>query len=224
MTDLADLPVLDKHRIIGAGCTRLRVAVDAERIRREVAALPDSMWGSKGGRGGVHNRAEAIWLRGHAPAEKRWPIEERDPFRLLPTLRELVMVTIPAPPMRCLLARLAAGSQVPAHADSGEYFVRTLRLHVPVITNPGVKMFADGRVYAMHPGEVWALDNSGIHGVINDDPRQARTHMIVDYLPSPGLLDLLAAADRGLGLEDAAVTRRFEEAYLAGAGPPGAGQ
>lgn len=224
MTELADLPVLDKHRIIGAGCARLRLAVDAERIRGEVAALPDAMWGSRGGRGGVHNLAEAIWLRGHAPAERRWPIEERHPFQLLPTLRELVMGTIPAPPMRCLLARLAAGSMVPAHADSGEYFARTLRLHVPIITNPGVKMFADGRVYAMRPGEVWALDNSGIHGVINDDPGLARTHMIVDYLSSPGLLELLAAADRALGIEDAAVTRRFEEAYQPEAAPAGSGQ
>ena len=216
MVDLATLPVLDKFSLIGAGCARLPLRVDAERIRAEVDALPAHLWGNRGGRGGVHDRAAAVWLRGHAPAERRDSIDEREPFAWLPTLRELVMSTIAAPPMRCLLARLPAGCSVPAHTDNGPYFARTLRLHVPVITSPAVAMFADGLVYHMQPGEVWALNNSAVHGVLNDDPVQARTHMIVDFLPSDGLRDLLRSADRGLGLAVPGVDARFEAMHRAG--------
>lgn len=218
MQDVSSLPVVDKSAWIGAGCARLGLTVDAARVRAEVDALPDAFWGSRGGRGGVHDRAEAVWLRGHAPAERRPGIEEREPFALLPSLRQLVMERIPAEPMRCLLARLPAGGTVPAHADSGPYFARTLRLHVPVVTSPAVKMYSDGRVYHMQPGEVWALNNAAIHGVLNDDPRQARTHLIVDFLPSAALRALLAAADRELGVEMPEVSARFEEIYRASHG------
>lgn len=217
MVDLAALPVLDKFALIGAGCARLPLRVDAGRISAEVDALPASLWGSRGGRGGVHDRAAAIWLRGHAPAERRDGIEEREPFAWLPTLRELVMSTIPAPPMRVLLARLPAGCSVPAHTDNGPYFARTVRLHVPIVTSPGVVMFSDGAVYRMQPGEVWALNNSAIHGVLNDDPAQARTHMIADFLPSDGLRELLRAADRGLGVAVPEVQARLEALHRAGA-------
>lgn len=217
MVDLATLPVLDKFALIGAGCARLPLRVDARQIRAEVDALPAQLWGSRGGRGGVHDRAAAVWLRGHAPAERRDTLDERETFASLPTLRELVMSTIAAPPMRCLLARLPAASSVPAHTDNGPYFARTVRVHVPVITSPEVVMYADGLVYHMQPGEVWALNNSAIHGVLNDDPVQARTHMIVDFLPSEGLLELLRGADRGLGRAVPGVDARFETMHRASA-------
>jgi quercetin dioxygenase-like cupin family protein len=216
MQDLASLPEIDKFEWIGAGCARLPIAVDASQVRAEVDALPAEWWGSRGGRGGVHDRAEAIWLRGYAPAERRPEIDEREPFARLPTLRRLVMETIPATPLRCVLARLAAGAVVPAHADSGAYFVRTLRFHVAVITSPAVIMYADERVYHMAPGEVWALNNAAIHGVLNDDSSQPRTHLIVDFVPSGPLRALLDRADRGLGVVMPEITARFEAIYRAG--------
>jgi hypothetical protein len=216
MQDLASPPEIDKFEWIGSGCARLPVTVDASQVRAEVDALPAGLWGTRGGRGGVHDRAEAIWLRGYAPADRRPEIDEREPFLRLPTLRRLVMETIPARPMRCVLARLAAGAVVPAHADSGPYFARTLRFHVAVITSPAVTMYSGERVYRMSPGEVWALNNAAIHGVLNDDPAQARTHLIVDFLPSEPLRDLLNRADRDLGVEMADITARFEAIYRAG--------
>src|SRR5437016_2818694 len=76
MLDLSTHPVLDKVALIGA-CARLPLRCDAERLRAEVAALPASLWGTRGGRVGVHNAAQAIFLRGHAPAEGPRPIEDR---------------------------------------------------------------------------------------------------------------------------------------------------
>lgn len=213
--DLDVLPVIDKHLLIGA-CVRLPPRFDGERLAAEVNALPRELWGCRSGRGGVHDRADAIFLRGYAPAEGSKPLEDRPPLALLPTVRELIGRTIPAPPMRCVLARLAPGANIPSHADAGRYLDRTIRLHVAVITNPRVVMFVEGKVYNMQPGEIWAMNNSGTHGVLNDDPEHARTHLICDFLPSPALIQLIAAGEPDLGVENPEVLRRFEELYLAG--------
>lgn len=198
MLDLPGHPLLKKDLLVGA-CSRLPTTCDASRLAQEVSALPLSLWGNRGGRVGVHSAAEAIFLRGYAPAEGDKPIEERPAMHELPYLRSLIHELIPAPPQRCLLARLGAGITIAPHIDRAPYFGKTLRLHVPVVTHSDALMYCDGQVYRMAAGEVWALNNSAVHAVWNQHAERSRTHLICDYLPSDGLLDLLAAADRTLG-------------------------
>ncbi|MEO6690118.1 MAG: aspartyl/asparaginyl beta-hydroxylase domain-containing protein, partial [Dokdonella sp.] len=177
--------VIDKTALIGA-CARLPLRVDAARLSAEVEALPDSMWETRGGRLGPHDAARAIFLRGYAPAEGRdKPIEDRDAFAHVPYAREIITQLMPASAQRCLLARLPAGAIVPPHSDIGPYFLKTIRIHVPVTTHPSAWMYCDGLVFHMLPGEVWALNNSAQHAVWNADEKLARTHMICDYLPTP---------------------------------------
>ncbi|MBV6417356.1 MAG: hypothetical protein CMLOHMNK_02018 [Steroidobacteraceae bacterium] len=195
MLDLADQPVIDKARWIG-GCTRLPLAVDAARLAAEVASLPASLWGTRGGRIGVHTPAEAIFLRGHAPAEGELPIDDRPPLAQLPYAREIITTLIPAPAQRCLLARLPGGAIIAPHIDQAPYFAKTIRIHVPVETHERAWMIAAGRRYRMAAGEVWALNNSAPHAVENGDPGRARTHLICDFLPAPPLLALLACGER----------------------------
>lgn len=198
MRDLPGQPPLDKAQLIG-GCVRLPLAVDAARLAAEVAALPATLWGTQGGRVGVHRAAEAIFLRGYAPAEGERPIEDRAPLALLPYVREIVTTLLGAPVQRCLLARLPGGAVVVPHIDQAPYFASTIRIHVPVETHGQVWMLASGRRYQMATGEVWALNNSAPHGVRNDHASCARTHLIGDFLPSASLLALLAQGDRTLG-------------------------
>lgn len=198
MIDLADHPVIDKAALLG-GCVRLPLAVDAGALQAEVAALPAELWGTTGGRVGVHSAAEALFLRGYAPAEGPKPIEDRPPLKLLPTIRALIEQRIPAPPLRALLAKLPAGATIPVHVDHPPYFQRTLRVHVPIVTNDQVAMLSAGRAYAMKPGEVWVLNNSTYHGVWNRHSSEARIHLICDFLPTPELLALIAAGERDLG-------------------------
>jgi hypothetical protein len=195
MLDLPGHPVIDKALLIG-GCTRLPLAVDAARLAGEVAALPAEYWGSQGGRIGVHASAEAIFLRGHAPAEGDRPIEERPPLALLPYVRSLVTALIPAPAQRCLLARLPGGAMIAPHIDQAPYFAKTIRIHIPVETHERAWMIAAGRRFRMAAGEVWALNNSAPHAVENADLERARTHLICDFLPTPALLELLVRGER----------------------------
>ena len=205
MLDLPDAAILDKARLIG-GCRRLPASVDATRLAAEISRLPPSAWGSTAGRVGVHRAAEAIFLRGHAPAAGDLPIEDRPVASELPCPRRLIAELIDAPVQRCVLARLPPGATIAPHRDDGApYFAKTIRIHVPIVSNELAFMLCDGSNYRMRPGEIWAIDNGAIHAVWNAHRTIERIHLICDYLPSGCLLDLLARGDQGLGRNIAAV-------------------
>lgn len=214
MLNIPGQPILDKHKLIGR-CSLLPVGVDAERLRHEVLALPGSLWGSRGGRVGVHSAAEAIFLRGWAPAAGELPIEEQPPLALMPYVRELIEGGIASRPMRCLLAKLPAGAAIAPHVDQAPYFGQTIRIHIPIITSERCLMYADGVVYRMRTGQVWALNNSAVHAVWNADGVASRTHLICDFLPDDRLTRLLEEADRGLGQPDPSFPESVRQ-YLAG--------
>ena len=208
MLSLPDHPVIDKQALVG-GCTRLRLRIDAERLRREIEALPAEAWGDRGGgRIGVHKPAEAIFLRGHAPADGELPIEDRPVLEALPYARHVIEEMVPATPLRCLVARLAAGAVIHPHRDEPDYFAKTLRLHFPVVTDPSVAMVAQGLAYTMQAGEAWVLNNSNMHSVLNGWDRP-RTHMICDFLPSPELCAMIRDGERNLGRHNAALLARI---------------
>jgi len=157
------------------------------------------VWGGSGGRVGVHSAAEALFLRGHAPAQGPLPIEDRPVLNLLPYARSIIEELLGAPPMRCLLARLPADTVIAPHIDRAPYFSKTLRIHVPVETHELSWMLCAGEGYVMREGEVWALNNCAVHAVWNEHRSLSRTHMICDFLASPALLDLLERGERTLG-------------------------
>ena len=103
------------------------------------------------------------------------------------------------------MARRRAGARITGHIDLAPYFAKTIRIHVPVVTNDDAWMYCAGLSFRMQSGEVWALNNSATHGVWNAHATEARTHLICDFLPSPGLLDLLGRAERDLGAPNAQV-------------------
>jgi Aspartyl/Asparaginyl beta-hydroxylase len=198
MLELSGQPLLNKGDMVGA-CIRLPLRFDAPRLALEIDSLPKNYWGTTGGRVGVHRAAESVFLRGHAPAEGDLPIEDRPPLSHLPYVRNIIQVQIPAPPMRCLLARLPGGSLVAMHVDRAPYFAQTIRLHIAVTTHDRAFMYCGGHCYVMQPGELWALNNNAPHGVWNADETRARTHLICDFLPTAALRQLLAEGERDLG-------------------------
>ena len=208
MLNLPDHAVLDKIALIG-GCAKLPITFDVARAVTEISALPQSFWGSRGGRVGVHNPAQAVFLRGYAPAEGNLPVEDREALSHLPYLRELIEQVIPAQPLRCLLALLPGGSVIAPHIDKADYFAKTLRIHFPITSHEQVWMYCEGLNYQLRPGEIWALNNSAGHGVLNADAERSRLHMICDFLPSPELIALLARSDKGLAQRNAEVESRL---------------
>lgn len=208
MLDIPGQPVLNKSALVGA-CARLPIRVDGARLLAEVEQLPAATWGTSGGRVGVHAAAQAVFLRGFAPAEGDKPIIDRPPLEQLPYARWIISTLIAAPAQRCLLARLPAAGHIAPHVDRAPYFSKTIRIHVPVETHDSAYMVCAGRCYLMRPDEVWALNNCAEHGVWNAHPTRSRTHLICDFLPSSSLLELLSSSDRALGQEQPHVTQYF---------------
>ena len=191
--------MVDADTAAGGGCTH----------------CPPRSGARRPGRVGVHRAADAVFLRGHAPAEGDLPIEDRPALDRLPYARTLIERSIGGQPLRCLLARLPAGASIAPHIDRAPYFAKALRLHFPVETHERAWMVCGGPEFLMRPGEAWALNNSTLHAVWNAHPTLARTHMICDFLPSPALLVLLPRADRSLGRTVPEV-----DAHLAGLARP----
>lgn len=208
MLDIPGQPVLNKSTLVG-GCARLPIRVDGERLLEEVQQLPSSVWGTSGGRVGVHAAAQAVFLRGFAPAEGDKPIADRPVLEQLPYVKWIIADLIAAPAQRCLLARLPANGFVAPHIDRAPYFGKTIRIHIPVETHDCVYMLCAGQCYVMRRDEVWALNNCAEHAVWNAHPSLSRTHLICDFLPGSHLLELLSSSERALGQERPQVTQYF---------------
>jgi hypothetical protein len=92
------------------------------------------------------------------------------------------------------LMRLGPGARVLEHQDYNigvDYgFVR---LHVPVITGPGIEFVLGGEPLHMRPGECWYLDVWNAHTVMNPGPG-TRIHLVVDCVIDPAFLGMLVAA------------------------------
>jgi hypothetical protein len=208
MLDIPGQSVLNKALLLG-GCVRLPLQVDAARLRTEIANLPVSVWGTTGGRVGVHTAVEALFLRGYAPAEGDKPVADRPVLKHLPYVHSIIRNLIPAPPLRCLIARMAGGASIAPHIDRAPYFSKTLRVHVPVETHERVWMMCAGLSYTMREGEIWMLNNCASHAVWNAHASASRTHLICDFLPTAALLELLARGERHLGRRILEVERYF---------------
>jgi hypothetical protein len=206
MLDLPGLPVLDKARLVG-GCLRCQLTIDARDCVRR-SNPPAALWQGTGGASACTRWRRPFPARlraGRGPEAHRG----RPPLAQLPYARSIIEELIGAYPLRCLLARLPPGAVIDPHIDKAPYFAKSLRVHMPVVTNAQAWMYCAGLSYKMLPGEVWVLNNSDMHGVWNASTEQARVHMICDFEPSPALLERMARGERHLGVDDPGVRERL---------------
>ena len=84
---------------------------------------------------------------------------------------------------RVQLAKLNPGTKIKEHCDTSALLTAAHRIHVPVISNPGVAFFIDGDNQSIKPGGIYEINNRLLHSVENNGST-ARTHLIIDYLPA----------------------------------------
>jgi DNA-binding phage protein len=90
------------------------------------------------------------------------------------------------------LLRLGAGSIIHEHCDHDLGQPGSdLRLHIPLLSPPGVEFLLDGQQVSMQPGECWFLDLSRPHRVSNSSSLP-RVHLVLDCLPQEWLLQAIA--------------------------------
>ena len=59
-----------------------------------------------------------------------------------------------------MLVKLKAGGKIPLHIDSGEYFDRGRRIHIPLQTNRKVVFHLGDRKFHMKKRIIYELDNT----------------------------------------------------------------
>lgn len=110
------------------------------------------------------------------------------------------------------LMRLMPGSRILEHCDPGlDAGEGTARLHVPLLTGPGVDFRLNGSTVSMAVGECWYLRFADPHSAANRG-EEPRVHLVLDCTVNTWLADLLAA------LRDVTPALASGPARLAGSG------
>jgi quercetin dioxygenase-like cupin family protein len=174
---------------------RLPLAVDAARLAGEVAALPATAWAAhpQGYAGNTAVRLISAHGReddGIAGAMAPTPHLARCPY-----IRQ-VLARFQTVFGRSRLMRLAAGAEVPQHADINYHWHTRVRIHIPVVTNPAVEFWCEEEKVHMAAGEVWIFDNWRQHRVLNGGSED-RIHVVADTAGSSEFWDLAFAEPPG---------------------------
>jgi hypothetical protein len=127
----------------------------------------------------------SLALRGHDDiTRENWledlPVHDTadlQPWRSMQRLLHRAKAAIMAEPIaqqylsgemaRAMISRLDPGSTIFWHVDSGPYHQRTIRFHLPLVTNPGCLMYSGPQVQHMAVGSLWFFDNHVPHSAAN---------------------------------------------------------
>jgi hypothetical protein len=179
---------------------QLPIRFCAETLAREVHALPPEAWTPhpQGYRG---NEAVALVSPdGGINDDMAGEMAATEYLRACPYVMD-VMAELDGVWGRSRLMGLGAGAEVPIHVDVHYYWRTHLRLHIPVVTNPGVRFTCGDETVHMAPGECWAFDSFRRHRVENSGAEK-RVHLVLDTVGNERLWDMLAQAELGVKPSD----------------------
>ncbi len=166
----------------------------ARTLAAEVAALPPSAWLAHPGRIMGNDAVPLITPDGTITNAFAGPMAPTDHLRACPYILE-IMADLEAVWGRSRLMGLAPGAIVPEHVDVGHYWRTHLRIHIPVVTNPGVAFTCEGETVNMAAGECWIFDSFRIHDVRNSGSEK-RIHLVLDTVGGEKLWDLMREGER----------------------------
>ncbi|MEA3064695.1 MAG: hypothetical protein QOJ27_1141 [Sphingomonadales bacterium] len=175
---------------------QLPISFDAEPLAAEVRALPDSAWDPHP-TGFAGNEAVRLVTPGGEPTDAiEGPMAPTEHLRRCPRIQE-VMRALGAVWGRSRLMALAPGAEVPAHVDAHYYWRTHLRIHIPVITNPGVIFSCGDESVHMAAGQCWVFDSFRWHDVQNRGSER-RIHLVLDTVGGERLSGLIETAQAGI--------------------------
>ena len=104
------------------------------------------------------------------------------------------------PPGDAAASWAGGGAVLPEHVDVHYYWRTHFRVHIPVITNPGVAFTCAGETVHMEAGECWLLNSFYSHSVANRGD-ETRVHLVLDTVGSGPFWDMIEASLRGASEE-----------------------
>ncbi len=177
---------------VGRPLLKLPIRFCGETLAREVTALPADAWVEHPQKFDGNIAVPLISPGGEITHLASGPMGPTQWLRQCPYILEILQA-LPSTWGRSRLMGLHAGAIVPEHVDVHYYWRTHLRIHVPVITNPGVGFTCAGETVHMKPGECWLLDSFYRHSVANGGD-ETRIHLVLDTVGSGPLWDLIQAA------------------------------
>ena len=174
---------------------RLPIRFDVEALQAEVRALPRHAWVPHPNHFPGNDAVRLITSRGEPSDVFDGVMAPTEFLGMCPYVME-IMAELGGVWGRSRLMGLAPGAEVPAHIDSHYYWRTHLRIHIPVITNPGVEFTCGGETVHMQAGECWVFDSFRRHEVHNRGSEH-RVHLVLDTVGGGRLWDLVQSADSG---------------------------
>jgi hypothetical protein len=185
---------------------KLDINFDHHAILAEVQSLGDDVWTFHGFHGTGHKVLRLYSTNGtlknqngkenHSLVPPFLPTDylERMPYTAS------VLDAFGVSPCRTRFAELAPGAIITPHRDLHPNWFDKVRLHIPIVTHPDVKVHVWGRgpelraddLESIHmaPGEAWVFNIWDVHAVTNVSD-VTRIHLVADFQPQGRLFDLM---------------------------------
>ena len=158
---------------------QLPVLFDAERLQREIEALPEGAWRPHPNNLPGNDALPLITKNGEAGNDSLSGVMKPTPYLLDCPYMMDVLDSLGATWGRSRLMRLSGASEVTPHIDTEYYWRDHMRVHVPIVTQPTVRFCCGDEEVNMAAGECWVFDTWSLHSVHNDETR-ARIHLVAD--------------------------------------------
>lgn len=170
---------------------QLPLLFDAAALCTEIEAIGEHAWMPHPQGFAGNSMLPLVAVEGD-PANESFvgPMAPTAHLRRCPYLSQAI-ASLGCVPGRSRLMRLAGQAEVKRHADQGYYWTERVRVHVPVVTQPGVRFECGGAAVHMAAGECWIFDTWRQHRVLNDTP-DTRIHLVVDTVGGGDFWSLVA--------------------------------
>lgn len=178
---------------------RLPIRFRADVLAREVSALPRSAWVPHPTGFAGNDAVRLITPSGMPTDDLDGAMAPTEYLRACPYILD-IMAELGGTWGRSRLMGLGPGAEVPAHVDSHYYWRTHLRIHIPIITNPGVEFTCGGETVHMAAGECWVFDSFQRHEVHNRGDAH-RVHLVLDTVGGRKLWELIKQAQNAPGTE-----------------------
>lgn len=179
---------------------KLPVRFSADALAAEIRALPKTAWVPHP-TGFPGNDAVRLVTPGGQPTDAfDGPMRPTEFLQSCPYIME-IMAELGGVWGRSRLMGLGAGGEVPEHVDAHYHWRTHVRIHVPIVTNPGVEFTCGGDTVHMAAGECWLFDSFRWHEVHNRGAEH-RVHLVLDTVATDRLWDLIEAARNGAEARD----------------------
>jgi hypothetical protein len=171
---------------------KLPVRFCAETLAAEIAGLPQEAWVAHPDATPGNDAVMLVSAGGQIDHGRSGAMAATPYLEALPYARQ-IMQHLGCVWSRSRLMGLAAKAQVVPHVDAHYHWRSHWRLHIPIVTNPGVRFTCGEESVHMQPGECWMFDSFRPHHVQNDGDAK-RIHLVLDTVGGGQLFNLLEAA------------------------------